>query len=347
MSRQDAVDLRSDTVTRPDAAMRRAMADAVVGDDVYAEDPSVRALEELAAERLGHEAAIFVPSGTMGNQIAIHLHTSPGEEVLVEPDSHVQLYELSAMAAWSGVLPRVLAPRAGERLGSSQLAQAVAAGPYYMARAGLLVLENSHNHAGGVVLELDRQRELIDVARRAGVRTHLDGARIFNAAAALDRPARELAEGFDSVMFCLSKGLGAPVGSLLCGAADLIGEARVVRKRMGGGMRQAGVLAAAGQLALTRNVARLVEDHRRAAELGRALANSRVFELDPTVVQTNIVIARVLPPHDSQGMLRRLGDRGVLAGAMGPGRIRFVTHLDVDDDGLDRAIAVIRALDEV
>jgi threonine aldolase len=179
------------------------------------------------------------------------------------------------------------------------------------------------------------------------VRTHLDGARIFNAAAALNRPARELAEGFDSVMFCLSKGLGAPVGSLLCGAADLMGEARVVRKRMGGGMRQAGVLAAAGQIALTRNVARLVEDHRRAAELGRALANSRLFDLDPTVVQTNIVIARVLPPHDSQGVLRRLADGGVLAGAMGSGRIRFVTHLDVDDEGLSRAIAVIRALDEV
>jgi len=337
------VDLRSDTVTRPTAAMREAMARAEVGDDVYGEDPTVRRLEERAAELTGHAAALFVPTGSMGNQVAINLQTRPGSDVIVEQGSHVYCYELGAMAAWSGALPRVLRGRDG-LLEPEQVAAAVAPEIYYMAPSALLVLENSHNHAGGVVLPPDLQERLVGAAREGGLSVHLDGARIFNAAAALGVEARRLAAGVDTVMFCLSKGLGAPVGSLLCGGADLIREGRVVRKRMGGGLRQAGVLAAAGLHALEHHVPRLAEDHRRAARLARALADLPQFEIDPAVVQTNIVIAELREPGETDRMLESLRAEGVLAGAMGAGRIRFVTHLDVDDDGLDRALRVLRDL---
>jgi threonine aldolase len=339
------VDLRSDTVTRPTPAMRQAMAAAEVGDDVLGEDPSVRRLEEEAAERLGCEASLFVPSGTMGNQIAIHLQTRPGTDVLLEADSHVYRHELGAMAAWSGALPRVLAGRAG-RLQPADVAGAVAPSDvYYLARASLLVLENSHNYAGGTVLPVALQAGLVAAARARGLRAHLDGARLFNAACALGCRPAALAAGFDSVMFCLSKGLGAPVGSLLCGSAELVREGRVVRKRMGGGMRQAGVLAAAGSHALAHHVERLAEDHRRAARLAEALTASAAFVLDPETVQTNIVIAALRRPEDESTWLERLRQQGVLAAPMGPGRLRFVTHLDVDDAGLERAMRVIRMVD--
>jgi threonine aldolase len=337
------VDLRSDTVTRPTPAMREAMARAEVGDDVYGEDPTVRRLEERAAELTGHEAALFVPTGSMGNQIAINLQTRPGSDVLVEQGSHVYCYELGAMAAWSGALPRVLRGRRG-LLEPEQVAAAIAPEIYYMAPSALLVLENSHNHAGGVVLPPALLESLVAAARKGGLRIHLDGARIFNAAAALGIDARRLAAGVDTVMFCLSKGLGAPVGSMLCGDAELMGEARVVRKRMGGGLRQAGVLAAAGLHALEQHVGRLPEDHARAARLARALAELPQFEIDPATVQTNIVIAALRRPGDTDRLIAALRAEGVLAGAMGPGRIRFVTHLDVDDAGLERALRVLRAL---
>jgi threonine aldolase len=337
------VDLRSDTVTRPTPAMREAMARAEVGDDVYGEDPTVRRLEERAAELTGHEAALFVPTGSMGNQIAINLQTRPGSDVLVEQGSHVYCYELGAMAAWSGALPRVLRGRRG-LLEPEQVAAAIAPEIYYMAPSALLVLENSHNHAGGVVLPPALLESLVAAARKGGLRIHLDGARIFNAAAALGIDARRLAAGVDTVMFCLSKGLGAPVGSMLCGDAELMGEARVVRKRMGGGLRQAGVLAAAGLHALEQHVGRLPEDHARAARLARALAELPQFEIDPATVQTNIVIAELRRPGDTDRLIAALRAEGVLAGAMGPGRIRFVTHLDVDDAGLERALRVLRAL---
>jgi threonine aldolase len=335
------VDLRSDTVTRPTAEMRAAMAEAEVGDDVYGEDPSLNRLQEVAAETLGMEAALFVPTGTMGNQTAVAVHSRPGSEVIVEAGSHVYNYELAAMAAWSGALPRVLH---GERgiLDPADVDGAVSPSIYYMAPTALLVLENTHNHAGGAVLPIDRKEALLETARKRALPVHLDGARIFNAAAALDRPATDLAAGFDSVMFCLSKGLGAPVGSLLCGSADFIREARVVRKRMGGGMRQAGVLAAAGLVALTRHVDRLAEDHRRARLLAEVIATVPSLEIDPTEVETNIVTASVNPPATVDRLLADLRARGVLAGPMGPGRVRFVTHLDVDDADLSRAIDVLR-----
>lgn len=344
MSGAAIVDLRSDTVTRPTAGMRQAMAAAEVGDDVFGEDPSVRRLERQGAERLGCEAALFVPSGTMGNQIAIHLHARPGSDVLLEADSHVYRYELGAMCAWSGALPRVLAGRSG-RLEPADVAGAVAPDVYYLARASLLVLENSHQYAGGTVLPLELQGRLLETAQARGLRTHLDGARLFNAACALGRSPAELAAGFDSVMFCLSKGLGAPVGSLLCGRADLVREGRIVRKRMGGGMRQAGILAAAGSYALSHHVERLAEDHRRAARLAQALSQTAGLHLDPAAVQTNIVIAELRRPDTQDRWLARLQQEGVLAVPMGPGRLRFVTHLDVDDSSLERAIEVIRTLD--
>jgi threonine aldolase len=338
-----AVDLRSDTVTRPTAAMRRAMAEAEVGDDVYGEDPTVRALEETAAAMVGHERAMFVPTGTMGNQIAVHLHAPRGSDVLLEAGSHVYNYELGGMAAWSGALPRVLHGEEG-LLDPGAVERAVSPATYYMARTRLLVLENTHNHAGGVVLPPDRQRALLATARGRDLAVHLDGARLFNAAAALGRAASELAAGFDSVMVCLSKGLGAPVGSVLCGSQGFVQEARVVRKRMGGGMRQAGILAAGGLHALRHHVDRLVDDHRRARRLAETLASLPGFRIDPHRVETNIVIAGVEPAERLPSVLEGLRARGVLAGGMGPGRIRFVTHLDVDDAGLDRAVEALRTL---
>ena len=337
------VDLRSDTVTRPGREMREAMANAEVGDDVYGEDPTVRRLEELAAGLLGHAAALFVPTGTMGNQIAVHLLARAGHDVLVEEGSHVYLYELGAMAAWTGALPRVIRGTGG-RISPEQISEAVAPPIYYMARTALLVLENTHNHAGGTVLAPAEQDALLARARALGLRAHLDGARIFNAAAAAGVAARRLAEGFDTVMFSLSKGLGAPVGSMVCGSSELVHEARVVRKRMGGGMRQAGVLAAAGLYALTHHVSRLAEDHARAARLAAALAAHPAFELDPAQVRTNIVVTGLREPGRAEALLAELRAAGVLAGTMGPGRLRFVTHLDIDDRDIERAIAAIGGL---
>jgi threonine aldolase len=343
MADATVVDLRSDTVTLPGEAMRRAMAAAEVGDDVYGEDPTVRRLEERAAALLGHEASIFVPTGTMGNQIAVHLLAGRGTEVILEEGSHVYNYELGAMAAWTGALPRVLS---GERgmLDPEAVERAIWPASYYYSRASLLVLENSHNHAGGTVLPGALKERLLATARRHGLRVHLDGARIFNAAAALGRPAAELASGFDTVMFCLSKGLGAPAGSLLCGGRERIVEARVVRKRFGGGMRQVGVLAAAGLVALEQNVERLGEDHARAKRLAEAIADLPFLRVDPGSVETNMVMAEVVGPESAEGVVEALRRRGVLAGTMGPGRIRFVTHLDVGDGGIDRAVETLRGI---
>jgi len=337
------VDLRSDTVTRPTPAMRRAMAEAEVGDDVYGEDPTVRKLEELAAGLVGHEAALFVPSGTMGNQIAIHLLAAPGSEVIVEEGTHVYNYELGAMATWTGAVPRVLRGRRGI-LEPGDVTRALWPAEDYYTRTSMLVLENTHNHAGGVVLRPERQAALVAAARAAGLAVHLDGARIWNAAVALGVPVASVAAGVDSVMFCLSKGLGAPVGSMLCGGRDRMREARTVRKRMGGGMRQVGVLAAAGLVALEDPAPRIAADHRRARRLAEGIADLRQLRIDPAEVETNIVIADVVPPATDAALLEGLRSRRVLAGTMGPGRIRFVTHSDVDDGSIEHAIDALRSL---
>jgi threonine aldolase len=337
------VDLRSDTVTRPTTRMRAAMASAEVGDDVYGEDPTVRRLEETAAARLGTESALFVPSGTMGNQIAIHLQAPRGSDVLVEASSHVHRSELGAMAAWTGATARALAGEDG-LLAPEVVEAAVPPAVYYLSPARLLVLENTHLHGGGVPLPQDRKEALLAVARRHGLAVHLDGARLFNASIALGVPVAALAEGCDTVMFCLSKGLGAPVGSMLCGGRALLAEARAVRKRLGGGMRQVGILAAAGLVALEDHVERLHEDHARARALAVALAGLPGFDVAPERVRTNIVLAGVRPPLEVPVVLEALRTRGVLAGAWGPDRIRFVTHLDVGDEALGKAVDALRAV---
>lgn len=305
--------------------MRRAMSEAEVGDDVYGEDPTVNRLEARAAEIFGREASIFVPTGTMGNQIAVRMHTQHGQEVLCEARSHVLDWEMAMMAAFAGCQARTVT---GERgiLTWDLLKAAIAPEIYYRAQTGLICLENSHNMAGGTVTSLPVLEEIWAGAREAGLPVHLDGARIFNAAESLGVPVAELTEGFDTVMFCLSKGLGAPVGSMLVGSKDAISEARMHRKALGGGMRQVGVLAAAGLLALEDGPAGLAEDHANARLLAMAVADAPGVTIDIGSVQTNIVIFHV---EGAPEMVANLRLAGVAASAIGPKSVRFVTHRDV------------------
>lgn len=333
------IDLRSDTVTKPTPAMRAAMASAEVGDDVYAEDPTVNRLESRAAEIFAREAAIFVPSGTMGNQIAIHLHTRPGQEIICEARAHILDWEMAMMSAFSGCLPRTVAGDRGV-LTWDRIKSALAPKTYYRASTGLIALENSHNMAGGTVTPLDVYGEIWAGARDAGLPTHLDGARIFNASVALGVPVAELTSGFSSVMFCLSKGLCAPVGSMLVGSRKFIERARSVRKMLGGGMRQAGILAAAGLIAIDEMPKRLHEDHANAKLLAGRLAALPQVELDPATIQTNIVIFKVRGLTDISPLLASLKKRGLLAGAAASDQVRFVTHNDVDRSACERAAAI-------
>ncbi len=338
------VDLRSDTVTRPTAAMRRAMAEAEVGDDVYGEDPTINRLEQRAAEIFGREAAIFVPSGSMGNTIAIKIHTRPGQEVICEERSHVFNFEMAMMAHFSGCLAR---PVRGENgiLTWADVKRRIAGKIYYLAQTGLVSLENTHNMAGGTVYPPEVADEICDGAHDAGLPVHLDGARVFNAAVALGRSVAEITGKFDSVMFCLSKGLGAPVGSLLVGSRAFIDQARIYRKALGGGMRQAGVLAAAGLIALEQMPARLQEDHANARFLAEGLASISGMTVDPDTVATNIVICNVSGTGlTSFDFCRRLAAHNVLASGVTPEHVRFVTHMDVDREACRRALEAIRAV---
>ncbi len=338
------IDLRSDTVTRPTPAMRHAMAGAEVGDDVFREDPTVRRLEEETAAILGKEAALFVPTGTMGNQVAIHVWTRPGQEVVAEERSHIVNYEMAAMAAFSGVLPRVVR---GERgIPSVDEVRGAFRPPlYYVARTGLVSLENTHNMAGGTLLPPERAAAIAALARERDIPIHLDGARIFNAAIAQGQTAAELARPFDSVMVCLSKGLGAPVGSMLAGPRAFIDEALRARKRFGGGMRQAGVLAAAGLVALHDNVDRLAEDHDNARRLAERVAATDGLAIDPRTVETNIVIFEVTRSGLSAAdLVDRWRETGVLALAVDPVRVRAVTHYDVDREAIEKAAVALQAM---
>jgi len=345
----ERIDLRSDTVTLPDPEMRRAMAEAEVGDDVYGEDPTVIRLEAEGAAAVGMEAAVFVPSGTMGNQIALHLHGTRGEEVICDARSHVFLYEMGGMAALSGLIPCTVPSPAG-LLDPDAVDAAVVRDDTYHARSGVLVVENTHNMGGGTVYDRPHLERLLAVAHAYGLPVHCDGARIFNAAVALGTTADVLAAGFGSVMFCLSKGLGAPVGSLLCGSRDFIAEARRVRKMLGGGMRQAGVIAAAGLVALRKGPGRLADDHENAGRLARALAELPGVELDPASVRTNIIIGHLTPalPFPAEGgdltgaLLGRLREAGVLGSWVARDRVRFVTHRDVSREQTGVAIERIR-----
>jgi threonine aldolase len=342
----DFIDLRSDTVTRPDAEMRRAMAEAEVGDDVFGEDPTVARLEEEGAAVAGMEAALFVPSGTMGNQIALHLLGRPGGEVICEAGCHIVNYEIGAMSALSGLIPRVIVAPQG-LLDAASVEAAIAPNVTFRARTVMIEVENTVNMAGGIVYDRPRLESILDVARRHNLPIHFDGARVFNAAAALGVPVASLAAGFDSLMFSLSKGLGAPIGSLLCGRRDFIGEARRVRKMFGGGMRQVGVIAAAGLLALRKGPARLPEDHENASRLAHALADVPGIDLDPAAVRTNIVIFRLKPElcgGSSATFLGRLKEAGVLGVPVSADKVRLTTHRDVSREGIDRAIAAVRGI---
>lgn len=332
------IDLRSDTLTRPTPAMREAMARAEVGDDVYGEDPTVNQLEMRAAEIFNREAALFVPTGTMGNQIAIRLHTRPGLEVICEARAHVLDWEMGMVSEFSGCQLRPV-PASDGVLRWQGIAEAIAPDIYYRAPTGLICLENTHNMAGGVVTPLPVLEEIWEGARRAKLPVHLDGARIFNAAVALDTDVTALTRGFDTVMFCLSKGLGAPVGSMLVGSREQMARARSVRKALGGGMRQAGILAAAGLLALEAMPSRLGEDHANAKLLAEAIAEAPEAEIDPARVQTNIVIVS-LRTTTASAVVRNLKDHGVLASAIGPSSIRLVTHYDVSREDCKRAATI-------
>jgi threonine aldolase len=338
----DLIDLRSDTVTKPDAEMRRAMAEAEVGDDVFGEDPTVQRLEEEAAAAVGMEASLFVPSGTMGNQIALHLHGRPGGEVICDAMSHIVNYEMGGLAALSGLLPRTISSPGG-LLQPAAVEAVIAPDVSYRARTVLISVENTHNMAGGTVYDRPHLEAILDVARRHRLPVHFDGARVFNAAAALGTTVAALAAGFDSLMFSLSKGLGAPVGSMICGRRDFIQEARRVRKMLGGGMRQVGILAAAGLLALRKGPARLPEDHDNAARLARALAERPGIEIDPATVRTNIVIFRVTT-GSALDLLGRLKEAGILGVPVSRDQVRLVTHRDVSREGIDRAIERMRNL---
>ena len=341
---QRALDFRSDTVTRPTAEMRRAMAEAEVGDDVYGEDPTVNRLEQRAAEIFGREAAIFVPSGTMGNQIAIRIHTQHGQEIICEERGHIFNYEMATLASFSGCLVR---PIYGEDgcLTWAEIKKRIAPGIYYKAQTGLISLENTHNMAGGTVYPQEVADEVCDQAHEIGLPVHLDGARIFNAATALSKSVAEMTKKFDSIMFCLSKGLGAPVGSMLVGSSAFITKARGYRKALGGGMRQAGVLAAAGLIALEKMPARLKEDHANARMMAEGLAQIRGIKISPANVATNILVFDISGTGmNTADFSRKLADRGVLAAGINAEQMRFVTHMDVSRKDCETALQIIRSL---
>src|SRR5215831_6423328 len=337
-----AIDLRSDTVTQPTPEMRRAMAEAEVGDDVYGEDPTVNRLQQHAAEIFGREAALFVPSGTMGNQIAVKCHTHHGQEIICEERAHFINLESATMAAFSGCQPRTISGEDGA-LTWAQIKKKIAPPAYYRSQTGLIWLENTLSLAGGTIFPQTQAEEICDRAREMGLPVHLDGARIFNAQAALGRPVAELTRKFDSVMFCLSKGLCAPVGSMLVGNKAFIDKARVYRKALGGGMRQAGVLAAAGLIALEKMPARLQEDHENARVLAEGLAQIKGIKIGKT--PTNILVFNI----SGTGMTtaefsRKLAAKNVLAAGIDSELMRFVTHHDVSRDDCLRTLEVVRAI---
>ncbi|UCF39080.1 MAG: aminotransferase class I/II-fold pyridoxal phosphate-dependent enzyme, partial [Acidobacteriota bacterium] len=324
----------------PTPEMRQAMANAPVGDDVFQEDPTVRLLQETAAEMFEQEAALFVPSGTMGNQIAVKLHTRPGQEVVTEARGHIYNYELAMLAAFSGCLARPITANQG-RVTWSQIEPVLSPPVYYRAPTGLIALENTHNMAGGTILDQGEVETILSEAHERGLPVHLDGARIFNAAIASGRSVAELTRGFDSVMFCLSKGLSAPVGSLLLGSQAFIEAAWPVRKMLGGGLRQVGILAAAGLIALRDMPGRLVEDHDNARLLAEGLAELKAFSVEASTVQTNIVIADLVT-MDSSTFLKSLAEKRVLAVPTGARQVRLVTHKDVNQAQVQEALQRIR-----
>jgi threonine aldolase len=335
------IDLRSDTVTQPTDEMRAAMAAAPVGDDVFGEDPTINALESLAAEMVGKDAAVFVPSGTMGNLIAMMAHTQKGDAVILEAESHTYRFEVGGVAAVAGVLP---IPLEGVRgyITPGMLRAAVRGPNIHIAPARLVCLENTHNRSGGTPFGPDEMDAVTGAAREMGLAVHLDGARIFNAAIACGVPAAALTRGVDSVMFCVSKALSAPVGSLVCGSRPFVERARRFRKMVGGGMRQAGIIAAAGIVALRTMVDRLAEDHENARRLGEELAGVQGLRVDPEQVRTNMVVVELAPPRSAGDVAERLRAEDVLVSVIGPAAFRLVTHRHITRALVDSAVASFR-----
>ena len=337
------IDLRSDTVTRPSKGMRQAMYDAEVGDDVFGEDPTVIRLQEKVAALLGKEAGLFVPSGVMGNQLALRVHTSPGDEVILDSGSHIANHESGASGALSGVQLKTID---GDRgiITVSQVETAIRAGYYWEPNPRLVCIENTHNKAGGVVFPLDELRAITEVVRRRSLAFHLDGARLWNASAATGISEAEYAAPFDSASVCLSKGLGAPIGSVLVGSMSFIHSAHRFRKMFGGGMRQVGVLAAAGLYALKHHREDLVQDHENARQLARGLATIDRFELDPESVETNIVMFDVVENGNAEAVLDTMRKSGILMVPFGPSTIRATTHRDVSTADVESVIESLKRL---
>jgi threonine aldolase len=341
------IDLRSDTVTKPSEKMRAAMASAEVGDDVFREDPTVNRLQERAAEIFEKEAALFVPTGSMGNEIAVKLHTKPGQEIVIEERGHVLNYELGAASLISGVTIRPVRSVDGSgHLTWDEIQPALHIdSPYWVTRTALICLENTHNFAGGSVMTAKECADVCERSHAVGLPVHMDGARIFNASVALNESVADLTRHCDSVMFTLSKGLGAPVGSILLGTGAFIEEARVWRKRLGGGMRQIGILAAAGHVALEEGPRRLHEDHENARRLAEGVAEIEGISIDPSTVQTNIVIFDVTGTGKTSGEIcTQLKEAGVLAIGISDMQIRMVTHCDVTREDMGFAIATLKRL---
>lgn len=335
------VDLRSDTVTKPTPKMRCMMAEAEVGDDVFGEDPTVARLEAMAAERLGKEAALFVTSGTQGNQVSLLAHTQRGEEIILDENSHIFNYEVASLAVLSAVQARTLNGRFGI-LDPDEVRHAIRPPNIHHPKDTLICVENTHNRGGGAVYPLEKLWEIRQIADTHGLAVHMDGARLFNAAVATSTPVHEIAALADSVTFCLSKGLAAPVGSVVTGTRAFIDKARRARKMLGGGMRQAGVIAAAGVVALETMVDRLADDHANARRLAEGLATLPGIGIDLSRVETNIVIFFVKREDlDAPGLVVKLGERGVKCFNIDHERVRMVTHKDVDQDGIDHALGVM------
>jgi threonine aldolase len=344
LSNQGPIDLRSDTVTKPSPEMRRAMAEAIVGDDVFLEDPTVNRLQERAAAVFGREAALFVPSGSMGNLTCVMAQTRPGQEVICESNGHIYNYEMGALSAIAGVLPRIVDGEDGI-MSWSGISTKIRPKVYYRPQTALICLENTHNMAGGTVYPTNVAGEICDRAHERDIKVHLDGARVFNAATYLKEDVAEMTKPFDSVQFCLSKGLGAPVGSVIVGTHDFIERCRPIRKMLGGGMRQAGVIAAAGLVALERGPKRLQDDHDNARVLAQRLARIPGISLNPTKVQTNIVIFSVKQSGlSSAEFLSRLAEQQVLAVPVDAERVRMVTHLDLTRADVEMAADAVESV---
>ena len=336
------IDLRSDTVTKPSPAMREAMAKADVGDDVFGEDPTVNRLQEAAARLLGKEAALFVPSDTMANQLAVRLHTKPGDEIIVEAGAHVIRYESGAAAGLSGVQTCWLQGNRGVLL-PDQIEAAIRPPDYHNPPTTLICLENTHNRGGGTIYPIETIRAIRKVAEARQIAMHLDGARLFNAVVATGIPAADYARHFETVSFCLSKGLGAPVGSLICADTERVLKLRRLRKMFGGGMRQAGIIAAAGLYALEHNIERLAEDHAHAKRLAAALKDLPGVRINPALVETNIVVFDISETRrTADEVLSALKAHGVLWVPFAPTTLRAVTHLDVSSDQIAQACAILK-----